>query len=107
MVVAAYAVPLLYVGVLAPRLGWRNLMAAVGFLELLGAVIIARGVADISAPGISRGAGFSRYVTDVLRNRPARRVILAYAAHNWELFGMWGWITPFMVASLSAREDAH
>ena len=103
VIVVAYAVPLFYVGVLAPRLGWRNLMAAVGLLEVLGAVIIARGVADIPGPKVSSGAGFSRYVTDVLRNRSARRVILAYTGHNWELFGMWGWMTPFMVASLSAR----
>jgi MFS family permease len=30
-------------------------------------------------------------------------VILAYAAHNWELFGMWGWMTPFMVAALATQ----
>jgi len=102
--VAAYAAPLLYVGLLAPWIGWRATMAAVGLSELLGAVVIARNVPDVplTAPAEER-AGFSRYVGDVLGNPQARRVILAYTGHNWELFGMWGWMGPFMVASLTAR----
>lgn len=106
VLVAAYAAPLLYVGVLAPRVGWRPTIAALGALELMGALVIAGRVADVPIPAVPEGAGFSRYLGDVLRNRPARRVILAYAAHNWELFGMWGWMTPFMVASLTAQGKA-
>jgi MFS family permease len=46
-------------------------------------------------------------VGDVLRNPAARRVIVAYTGHNWELFGLWGWLAPFMVASLAARGVPH
>ncbi len=35
----------------------------------------------------------------VLRNREAMGYILAYAAHNWELFGLRGWIVAFLVFS--------
>lgn len=83
-------------------------MAGVGALELLGALVIWSRVPDapLPAPAAER-AGIARYVGDVLANRRARRVILAYTAHNWELFGMWGWIGPFMVASLAARGSSR
>ena len=101
--VGAYAAPLLYVGLLAPHIGWRATMGLVGFLELLGALVMAGLVPDVPRPALPERAGFSRYAKDVLENRAARRIILAYTAHNWELFGMWTWIGPFMVASLGAR----
>jgi MFS family permease len=103
VVVAAYASPLLYVGVLAPHVGWRATMASAGALELVGALVFASSLSDVPLRGPRGEGGFGRYLGDVLRNRPARRLILAYTAHNWELFGMWGWITPFMVAALAAQ----
>jgi MFS family permease len=106
-VVLAYAVPLYYVGLLAPRIGWRLSMAGVGMLELLGALVLAWGVPTAPPPAAVRTLGPSRYVGDVLGNHPARRVILAYTGHNWELFGMWGWLTPFMVGVLLARGRTH
>ncbi len=106
VLVAAYATPLLYVGVLAPRIGWRPTMAGVGVLELVGALILATRVADVPLRSALGAGGFSQYLGDVLHNRAARRLILAYTAHNWELFGMWGWMTPFLVASLAAQGKA-
>lgn len=103
VIVLAYAVPLYYVGLLAPRIGWRATMAGVGAVELLGALVMAWKVPSVPLPAMLKTLGPSRYVGDVLGNRPARRVILAYTGHNWELFGMWGWLTPFMVAMLLAR----
>ncbi len=105
-IVVAYAAPLYYVGVLAPRIGWRAAMAAIGALELLGALVIAWKVPSLALPPMVGPANLSRYLGDVLRNASARRVIAAYTGHNWELFGMWGWLAPFMVASLSARGQA-
>lgn len=105
VIVAAYAAPLFYVGVLAPRIGWRPTMAGVGVLELLGALVLAWKVPSVPAPA-RVPAGPGRYLTDVLRNALARRTIVAYTGHNWELFGMWGWLAPFMVVSLTARGSA-
>lgn len=106
-IVAAYAVPLYYVGLLAPRIGWRSTMAGVGALELLGALVMALAVPSVAPPAALKRLGPSRYVADVLGNRAARQVILAYTGHNWELFGMWGWLTPFMVGMLLARGTTH
>jgi len=103
VVVAAYALPLFYVGALAPRIGWRQTMAGVGLLELLGAGLLAWKVPSVPLPAGAGRSGISRYLGDVLRNPPARRIILAYTGHNWELFGMWGWLAPFMVESLRTR----
>jgi MFS family permease len=105
-VVTAYAVPLYYIGLLAPRIGWQSTLAVVGGLEILGALVMAAQVPSVPvAAGLPR-LGPSRYVGDILANRSARRVIIAYTGHNWELFGMWGWMTPFMVATLQARGGA-
>jgi len=101
VLVAGYAGALFYVGGLATQIGWRSTMVGVGVAELLGALVFARGVPAI--PRLPEGGQPSRYVADVLTNRPALRVIGAYTAHNWELFGMWGWTSPFMVALLRAR----
>ncbi|MDR7535002.1 MAG: MFS transporter [Armatimonadota bacterium] len=105
-IVAAYALPLVYAGVLVPRIGWRATMAAVGVLEVLGALVMAWQVPAVPLPAPPGPAALSRYARDVLGNAPARRVILAYTGHNWELFGLWTWLAPFMVASLQARGEA-
>ncbi len=107
VVVAAYAAPLLYMGVLAPRIGWRTTMAGVGMLELLGALVMAWKVPSMPLPVTLGRSDRSRDLGDLLANRSARRVVLAYTAHNWELFGMWGWLLPFMVASLTARGSSQ
>lgn len=106
-IVIAYAAPLYYVGVLAPLIGWRVTMVLIGALELLGALVLLWKVPTVALPPMLGPANLSRYLGDVLRNASARRVIAAYTGHNWELFGLWGWITPFMVASLGARGAAR
>ncbi len=103
IIVVAYAAPLYYVGLLAPRIGWRATMAGMGAVELLGALVLALRVPSVTLPTLPTRLDPSRYIGDVLRNPAARRVILAYTGHNWELFGMWGWLSPFMVAMLAAR----
>jgi MFS family permease len=106
-IVVAYAAPLFYVGLLAPRIGWRVTMAGIGGLELLGALVMLWKVPSITLPPVVGPVALSRYLGDVLRNTSARRVIVAYTGHNWELFGLWGWLSPFMVASLAARGSAQ
>jgi MFS family permease len=105
-VVAAYALPLFYAGLLVPRIGWRPTVALVGGLELLGAALLAWGVPTIPLPAPPGPLVLSRYVRDVLGNVAARRVVLAYTGHNWELFGLWTWLSPFLVAALGARGHA-
>jgi MFS family permease len=42
----------------------------------------------------------------VWRNAPARRLILGYTWHNWELLGMWAWAPAFLAASLAIAGHA-
>jgi MFS family permease len=102
-IVAAYAIPLFYIGVLAPHIGWRATMAAIGVLELLGALVMAWKVPNVAVPATAGPPTLARYLGDVLKSVQARRVIVAYTGHNWELFGLWAWLAPFMVASLAAH----
>lgn len=102
-IVAAYAVPLFYIGIFAPRIGWRATMAAIGVLELLGSLVMVWKVPSVAVAATAGPPTLSRYLGDVLTNAPARRVIVAYTGHNWELFGLWGWLAPFMVAALAAH----
>jgi MFS family permease len=38
-------------------------------------------------------------VDELLHNRDARRLVVGYTAHNWELVGMWTWIPAFLAAA--------
>ena len=84
-------------GEVAAALGWRWAFAtaAVGAplaMALFAWAMRARPVALQPAP--------ERHLLDfrpVFRNRAAMGYILAYAAHNWELFGLRGWLVAFLV----------
>lgn len=62
--------------------------------------------AAVAAPLLGGPARVARApappVLSVLRNAPAMRFILAYAAHNWELFGMRTWMPAFLAAAWQA-----
>lgn len=113
VLVLAHSAPLVYIGTLAPLFGWRPVVAFAGAAALIGALVLATKVPRVPAPSHhaahtggppAPGKGYlARYLGDVLGNRPAKRVIVAYAAHNWELFGMWGWMNAFLVTSLVSR----
>ncbi len=121
VLVLAHSVPLVYIGTLAPLFGWRPVVAVAAAAALVGALVLATKVPGVPAPthhaghpDAPAGAGgeahkgyLARYLGDVLNNRPAKRVIVAYAAHNWELFGMWGWMNAFLVTSLASRGVGH
>lgn len=42
-----------------------------------------------------------KFSVEVLRNKPAILLILAYTWHNWELMGMWAWTPAFLSACLA------
>lgn len=50
-----------------------------------------------------RGPRAPLQVREVLRNSMAMRYVMAYAAHNWELFGMRAWLPAFLAASWAAQ----
>ncbi len=80
--------------------GWRTALVLTG-LGPVAAAALASGLlwgktllqptAPPSRYSIARG---------VVANRPALLITIGYAAHNWELFGMRGWIAAFLASSL-------
>ncbi|MBI3993675.1 MAG: MFS transporter [Candidatus Lambdaproteobacteria bacterium] len=73
---------------------WAFGVAAIG--PLLATLLVWRRVAPSPQARAGGGGLRLRDFLDVLRNRSAMGYILAYAAHNWELFGMRAWIVAYL-----------
>jgi len=43
---------------------------------------------------------------ELVRNRPAARLMAGYTFHSWELLGMWAWMPAFLAAGLVAGGTA-
>lgn len=84
---------LLLTGVLLPA-GWRTAFGVTSFGPLLAAVAAWWVVRDTPRPPPPLRAA----ITGALHNLRALRFIAAYAAHNWELFGMRAWLPAFLTA---------
>jgi len=99
------ALSYLIAGEIAAVAGWRWAFGLPG-LAVLAAFAVAllvlkpKPVAPAAAPLLA----FLDF-RPVLRNRQAMAYVLAYAAHNWELFGMRAWIVAFLVFSASLQPD--
>ena len=80
----------------AEAVDWRVAVAAtsVGGLVISPLILVAtRDAPDRSEPTAS-GTGWSLF-----RNRPYLLAVGIYAWHNWELFGVRGWLLAFLVAT--------
>ncbi len=91
-------------GELAQWLGWRGVFAVGGGGAALAFAIVAAAL----APAPARRTEPESLLPDfrlALRNRPAMGYALAYAAHNWELFGLRSWIVAFLVYAQSLQAD--
>ena len=91
-------------GELAQWLDWRGAFAVGGGGAVLALVIVAA----VLAPAPARRTEPESRLPDfrpVLRNRPAMGYVLAYTAHNWELFGLRSWIVTFLVYAQSLQAD--
>lgn len=84
---------LLLTGALLP-LGWRAVFLVTALGPLAAATLAWAVVRDVSSAPMRRRIEFTR----VLRNVRAMRFITAYAAHNWELFGMRSWLPAFLTS---------
>lgn len=86
-------------GIVAGIWGWRTAM-----LVCSGGVFFGVGLAFLVfrgyQPSISQPSprGFNG---EILQNRPALLVILGYASHMWEMYGMRSWLAPFFAAALT------
>ncbi len=91
-------------GELAELLDWQGAFAVGGVYGLLALFIVTVVLAP-SPPEMREQEGHFLDFRPVFRNRPAMGYVLAYAAHNWELFGLRSWIVAFLVYAQSLQQD--
>lgn len=96
----------LFAGLINEWLDWRWAFA----LAAIGPVIcVLAGLALLRPKPLAAEAivSWARLLDfrPVLRDREAMAYILAYSAHNWELFGLRGWVVAFLVFSISLQPD--
>lgn len=84
---------LLLTGVLL-HTGWRTAFGVTSIGPLLAALLAWWIVRDVPRPPPQLRTA----ITGALHNLRALRFIAAYAAHNWELFGMRAWLPAFLTA---------
>jgi MFS family permease len=102
-----YAVALLLGGALVTTIGWRGVFVATAFGPLAAACLsfyTLRRTPNVVHPAPA-AAGIVPSLLEVLRNRPAMRMIWAYVFHSWELLGMWAWLPAFLAISAAAGGD--
>lgn len=94
------ALSLSVTGLVASLAGWRlAILATAGgtFLGFWIAFTVLKGMKVTIAPAPTE-KGLQR---EVLRNRPTLLMIMGYTAHMWEMYGMRGWMAPFLTANLT------
>ena len=97
----SYAIGLAASGPLVAWGGWRFSLYVAAFGTIAGTLAafrLMRGMAD--EPHVAESpAPIAARMAEVLRNRPAMRLILAYTFHAWELLGLWAWLPAFLAVA--------
>jgi len=96
----AYAASLLISGAMLAWGGYRLAFIVSGLLPFLGAMLQWLALRNVRNAVHARQEGMG-YRAALVTNAPARRLILGYTCHNWELLGMWAWAPAFLAASLA------
>ena len=91
------ALSFLFIGPLADLFGWRWAVGVVGFGPLIALAIVVWLAPPSEAHHLVRSETAFLDFRPVLRNRRAFAYILAYTAHNWELFAFRSWLVAFLV----------
>lgn len=104
--IASYAGALYMVAPIASAYGWQWAIFFSSVWGLLGAAIVFVFVKDrplVEDVAISQKAqpssSLSHIMRTVIANKPLGLINLGYMSHMWELYGFYGWIGPFLVAT--------
>ena len=92
-------------GWLSSAFGWRiAFLACSGFVYTGAAIslLVFRGYKPTFHPKVAKSVA-----SETLGNKSALLMILGYASHMWEMYGMRGWIAPFFTASLISHGMAR
>ncbi len=90
---------LAFTGWMTGLYGWRIAFMACSGGVFCGALLslpLFRGYQPQARPSCSS----SNFSSEVIKNRPALLMILAYGAHMWEMYGMRSWLAPFFTTAL-------
>jgi MFS family permease len=91
-------------GVVDAAWGWRWAFAAAALGSALGYVVAHRALRSRPAAGAATAEPPSLLdVRPVVADRTVMACVVAYAAHNFELFGFRAWIVAFLAFSASQR----
>ncbi len=94
------ALSLLFSGILTGLFTWRTAIFVTSLGPIAGGLIAAFALESVPPLRAGKKKGAFR---QVFANRPALLVMIGYAAHMWEMFGMRGWIVAFFAAAMVGR----
>lgn len=84
-------------GLVGSVAGWRPAIVTTAAGTLVGTLLCAWVLQDDR--GVAAADAGKRIRLEVVRNKPALLMILAYATHMWEQYGMRAWMAAFLAAS--------
>jgi MFS family permease len=87
----------LLAGLVGSVAGWRPAIVTTAAGTLVGTLLCAWILQDDR--GVAAGDAGKRIRLEVVRNKPALLMIVAYATHMWEQYGMRAWMAAFLAAS--------
>ncbi len=96
---------LLAAGGLVSAFAWRAALQILAGGPLLAALTMWLGLRPQQPQGGGRVPWLPRFGA-VLANRRARRFILGYVCHCWELFGLRSWLVAFIVFAYALQPEA-
>lgn len=101
--VAAYAGSYFIASPIATSYGWRTGMLTTSLPVFMGCLILWFFVKEkpTDSLGLNEIKQIQSHSSKLDYKGPAL-ITLAYMGHMWELYAFWGWIGPFMVASVSS-----
>ena len=92
-------------GEIGTRLDWHWAFGLCSLGTLFGLLLAVVVLRPLKAPAAKPPALKLLDPRPVLRNKPAMAYILAYAAHNWELFGTRSWVVTFLAFAAALRPE--
>ena len=101
------ALSFLLAGMLAEALGWRWAVGLVGFGPLAAMAVVLLALPPSEPHHLAHSGKALLDFRPVVRNRRAFAYILAYTAHNWELFALRSWLVAFLVFAQGHHEGHH
>ncbi|MDA7948116.1 MAG: MFS transporter [Hyphomicrobiaceae bacterium] len=78
--------------------GWQLAFLATGLPPAAGAALLTFSIRRLPNVIHARAPGNGLWA-QLRRNVSARRLLVGYTCHNWELIGMWSWAPAFLAAS--------